>query len=49
MISAFYLANLVHEFCIINATSVPSESTLSVGGIILGNKSKIIGITRMLH
>jgi hypothetical protein len=28
---------LVHEFCIINSTSVPSESTFSVGGLILGN------------
>jgi hypothetical protein len=43
------LTNLVHEFCIINATSVPSESTFSVGGIILGNKSLIIGKTRILH
>jgi hypothetical protein len=31
------LTNLVHEFCIINSTSVPSESTFSVGGLILGN------------
>jgi hypothetical protein len=30
------LTNLVHEFCLINSTSVPSESTFSVGGIILG-------------
>jgi hypothetical protein len=31
-----FLTILVHEFCIINATSVPSESTFSVGGLILG-------------
>jgi hypothetical protein len=30
------LTNAVHNFCLINATSVPSESTFSVGGIILG-------------
>jgi hypothetical protein len=30
------LTKAVHNFCLINATSVPSESTFSVGGIILG-------------
>jgi hypothetical protein len=30
------LATYVREYCIMNPTSVPSESTFSVGGFILG-------------
>ncbi len=30
------LTTYVREFCIMNPTSVPSESTFSIGGLILG-------------